>query len=841
LRPIVFPRPEAQKFFHTIPEGLKMRQYFWLINRVPRPALVIVFLIGLITATHLVNRAGASGTNTMQASAPVVSVNAASYKSPLAAGAISAAFGTNLATKTELAQSLPLPTQLAGTSVRLIDSRNVEHRAPLFFVSPGQINYFIPEQVATGAVQVIVTSGNGTVSRGELQIANSSPAVFTTTYDGRGLPVALTTFDGSFFETITNPDGTAKPVNPGSMWRPNYMTIFSTGLRHGNNMRVRFGSVEVTPLYAGPQGSFAGLDQVNVMIPPNLPGGLTDITLLADGQTSNLTQFQLAGQTQTSPNALSVSDVQTIIAQAVAKAQQMGFPVTVAVTDLEGNVLGVFKMTGARNDILVGSTNLQNGQSNKQFDPDGLERVTLPLPGAPPPFNDAAALAAISKAGTASFFSTRGSAISTRTASFIIQENFPPLVPNRMGGPLFGVQFSQLPCSDVKIPNLPLGLSGDPGGVPLYRNGVALGGVGIEGNGFYSIDIDPSDLDQDPEEIIAIAATRGLDTPQFLRIDNVTVDGFRLPFANAAQTGGAAPPFASLPGMVSPFFPIRPTQPSRFTPLILGGVDGRVDPRFFPFIASTVPGANQLTANDVNTIITQAAQGANRTKAAIRVGGAVRAEVNITVVDTNGVVLGIFSTTDAPIFGFDVSAQKARTAAFFSSATAGAQLNAAEGGKFAKFVTAGAMDGVRLDGSIAFSDRGMGFLARPFFPDGINGSQNGPFSKPINIWSPFNDGLQIALDRSALVNILTGNLQIGCTAIPSLANGIQIFAGSVPLFKNGMLVGAIGVSGDGIDQDDIIAATGSIGFEAPANMRSDAFFVRGVRLPFVKFPAKPNL
>jgi uncharacterized protein GlcG (DUF336 family) len=326
-----------------------------------------------------------------------------------------------------------------------------------------------------------------------------------------------------------------------------------------------------------------------------------------------------------------------------------------------------------------------------------------------------------------------------------------------------------------------------------------------------------------------------------LRIDNITIDGFRLPYVNAGQTGGPAPPLANLPGTVNPAFPIRATAPSRFTPLILGGVDGRVDPRFFPFRASTVAGANQLTASDVNTIITQAAQGANRTRAAIRAGGAVRAEVNITVVDTTGTVLGIFSTTDAPIFGFDVSAQKARTAAFFSSATAAAQLNAAEGGKFAKFVMAGAMDGVRLDGSIAFSDRGMGFLARPFFPDGINGSQNGPFSKPINIWSPFNNGLQIALDRSALVTILTGTPQLGCTAIPSLANGIQIFAGSVPLFKNGMLVGSVGISGDGIDQDDIIAATGSVGFEAPANLRSDNFFVRGVRLPFVKFPARPNL
>src|SRR5262249_12060680 len=161
---------------------------------------------------------------------------------------------------------------------------------------------------------------------------------------------------------------------------------------------------------------------------------------------------------------------------------------------------------------------------------------------------------------------------------------------------------------------------------------------------------------------------------------------------------------------------------------------------------------------------------------------------NITVVDTNGVVLGIFSTIDAPIFGFDVSAQKARTAAFFSLATTGTQLRAAG---FGKFVDAAAADGVMLDGKFVFTSRAQGFLSRPFFPDGITGTPNGPFSKPINFWSPFNDGLQIALVKSALVTVLSGGSPMSCTAsqiapngIPNLPHGIQIFAGSVPLFKN---------------------------------------------------------
>jgi uncharacterized protein GlcG (DUF336 family) len=525
---------------------------------------------------------------------------------------------------------------------------------------------------------------------------------------------------------------------------------------------------------------------------------------------------------------LSVNDVQTIIAQAVAKAQQLGLRVTVAVVDKEANVLGIFQMAGAPATTQIGSFDLVTGVKvkNNNGDPDGIEGVNVP-----------AAAAAISKAGTAAFFSTQGSGISTRTASFIIQDHFPPRISGQPGGPLFGVQFSQLLCSDIKRPGLPLGLSGDPGGVPIFKNGRAAGGVGIEGDGFYSIDLNTMDFDQPREETIAVAATLGYETPAALRIDNAQIDGMTLPYVNVPQTGGPAPPFGSLAGTV--LSPIIATPPSQFTPLTLGGVPGRVDPRFFPFIDSPSANAVKLTASDVNRLITQAAQGAFRTRAAIRLPIGLPAEVNITVVDTDGKVLGIFSTIDAPIFGFDVSAQKARTAAFFSSATAGAQLRAAEGGRFAKFVDAAAADGVRLDGAFAFSNRAQGFLARPYFPDGIDGTVNGPFSKPISVWSPFNNGLQLALIRSAINSILGGTVPASCTAIPALPHGIQIFAGSVPIYKNGVLVGAVGISGDGIDQDDVIASTGSVGFEAPMNIRADQLTPRGVRLPYVKFPRHP--
>lgn len=535
-------------------------------------------------------------------------------------------------------------------------------------------------------------------------------------------------------------------------------------------------------------------------------------------------------QPSATAGTLTTTEVQTIIAQAVSAAGSLNRAVTVAVTDKEGNALGVFRMTGA-----PATTQLRGGGP-------GPSQVPNPITGFVPVGLDGslvpAKLAAISKAGTAALFSTRGNAFTSRTAGFIIQEHFPPSVDFRSGGPLYGVQFSSLPCSDIKMPGLPLGLSGDPGSAPIYKNGEAVGGVGVEGDGVYTVDRDPSDFDQPFEEVIAVSATRGFEAPSLIRGDNILVDGIRLAYLNV--TNSPAPPtiaFGSLPGAVDPLFPIRGAQTSQFTPAVVGGIAGEVDPRFFPFIASPTVTANSLTAADVNTIISHAAQQANITRAAIRQPLGSNARVSIAVVDTNGVVLGIFRTSDAPVFGFDVSVQKARTAAFYSAANAATLLR---GTGFGSYVDRAAADGLRLDGSVAFTDRAGGFLHRPFFPDGINNTPAGPFSRELNEWSVFNLGLQLDLIKANLQTVLSGGAA-PCTSIPSLANGIQIFPGSAPLYKNGVLVGAIGISGDGVDQDDLIAAGGNAGFAAPAAIRSDQVFVRGVRLPFLKFPRSPNL
>jgi uncharacterized protein GlcG (DUF336 family) len=520
--------------------------------------------------------------------------------------------------------------------------------------------------------------------------------------------------------------------------------------------------------------------------------------------------------------SLTVSDVQTIIAQAVSSAAALNQRVTVSVTDNEGNLLGTFTMTGAPPTTLIRSVGTA-GQ--------GIENLTVP-----------AGSASYSKAGTAGLFSTSGNAFTTRTASFIIQEHFPPSIDNRPGGPLYGVQFSTLPCSDIAIRRLPLGLSGDPGGIPLYKNSRAVGGVGIEGNGLYTVDRDPNDNDQPFEEAIALAASRGFESPALIRADNILVEGIRLPFSNVASvTIVPTIPFGSLPGVVA--IPVVSAPASDFVPVTLGSVSGQASSRF-----PTVGGAT-ITAAETQQILTAAAQMADITRAGIRQPIGSNARVTIAVVDINGTVTGIFRQPDAPVFGLDVSVQKARTAMFFARSDAASKLTAAG---FGSYVTRANADGIALNGSVAFSDRAIGFMHRPFFPDGINASTAGPFSTTLADWSPFNVGLQLDLIRTALTAPpmmcrTSGRLKrtvlppCPCTTIPEIPNGIQIFAGSLPIYRNGTVIGAIGVSGDGIDQDDFIAAAGANSFAPPSALRSDNVFVRGVRLPFLKFPARPTL
>ncbi len=236
------------------------------------------------------------------------------------------------------------------------------------------------------------------------------------------------------------------------------------------------------------------------------------------------------------------------------------------------------------------------------------------------------------------------------------------------------------------------------------------------------------------------------------------------------------------------------------------------------------------------------------------------------MVDTNGEVLGIVRGPDAPVFGTDVSLQKARTTTFFSSDRAATLLLGNPRADVRNFVAAARTffnDPNALTGKVAFADRSNGNISRPYFPDGEVGRPPGPFSRPIESFNPFSTGLQSSLIFDNVQQHVKAFFMEGddtlprCTATPDvlpgqnpLENGIQIFPGSVPIYRGSTLIGGIGVSGDGIDQDDMISflglyraglRLGTIGHADPA-IRADRVVIpvgEGVRLRYVNCPFAP--
>jgi uncharacterized protein GlcG (DUF336 family) len=591
----------------------------------------------------------------------------------------------------------------------------------------------------------------------------------------------------------------------------------------------------------------------------DIEDGLDVMVTNPDGSSSGLIHVSVA--LAVDPGKLTADDVRTVIAQAVAQAEASGLKVTIAVTDKEGNVLGVFKMRGAPKSILIGiGTRCAGTNSLSKGLTCGLEGLNLG-PDIDPDV-DGAVLGAISKAGTAGVLSTAGGAFTPRIANFLLQEHIPPGIKGAPSGPLFGVQFSQLLCGDVD-PSLPLGLAADPGGIPLYKNGQPVGGVGVEGDGKYGLANRREERQDKPaEELIALAAGKGFEpSPQI--IDTLFPGGLRLPYANQQVPASLqAKSFNSLDGSVDPTFPIIDTPASRYQTITLGGIQVRtkID---IPIRAGSNPGG--LTKAEVERILIQSIKQALITRAVIHQPVGSHIEVSVGVVDESGEVLGAVSTLDAPVSSYDISVQKARSAAFTSSPIAGAILRSASGGQFlpnrpfAKYAAASAREGLNLDGSVAISGRALIFLSRPFLPDGIDETENGPFSNPIEDNSAFNTGLQLDLVISRLLETAIGYVKGAekgmipkagvrtCTPDADgrgfkLANGIQVRQASVPLYKNGRLVGGIGCSGDGDQQEDIVVGFGSAGFEAEPSIRSDRVFVRDeIRLPWLKYPRHPNL
>jgi len=228
----------------------------------------------------------------------LASVSAASYLGPqLAPESIVAAFGGGLATRIEAAASLPLPTNIAGTTVTVRDVLGVERLAPLFIVTPGQINFQIPPGTPTGQATITVTSGSGQVSRGAAQIVQTAAGLFSADASGQGLAAAVilrVRANGEqVFEPVTRFDQglsrfVAVPIDLGPQGDQVFLILFGTGIRLRMNAAASIGGTNSDVLYAGPSG-FVGLDQCNVNIPRSLAGrGQVNVAMTVDGRAANI-------------------------------------------------------------------------------------------------------------------------------------------------------------------------------------------------------------------------------------------------------------------------------------------------------------------------------------------------------------------------------------------------------------------------------------------------------------------------------------------------------------------------------------------------------------------------
>jgi uncharacterized protein (TIGR03437 family) len=232
--------------------------------------------------------------------ATVATVSAASFEgASLAAESIVAAFGSNLATATQAAATTPLPTTLAGTSIKIRDSAGTERPAPLFFVSPTQINFQIPPGTAAGAAGLTLASGDGATATGTLSIATVAPSLFAANASGQGLAaaIALRIKNGvQSFEPIARFDNAQNrfvplPIDLGAADEQVFLLLYGSGIRFRSSLSgvsVKLGGTDAPVTYAGPQNDLVGLDQINVGLPRSLAGrGELDVMLTADGKTAN--------------------------------------------------------------------------------------------------------------------------------------------------------------------------------------------------------------------------------------------------------------------------------------------------------------------------------------------------------------------------------------------------------------------------------------------------------------------------------------------------------------------------------------------------------------------------
>jgi uncharacterized protein GlcG (DUF336 family) len=482
------------------------------------------------------------------------------------------------------------------------------------------------------------------------------------------------------------------------------------------------------------------------------------------------------------PGILSQQDVCAAVQNAAAAVSS---PLTIAVVDHQGNILAVYDKANAPATAI--------GNFSATVDAHEL---------------------AVSLARTGTFFANDDAPLSSRTVRYITETHFPPGVADTFNDGQYGIEntnrgcpFNQAlspgvpltPFNVTLLPgvNLPRSTSIDgtgpglgittgkadiydsqqfavnPGGIPLYKNNVIVGGIGVVG---------PSGPISEYAALVAAISPPFAINPPPPGI--VVAGGVALPFVNQTTM-----PAGETTGSADGSYFVNPSNSPAPDPV--GNLVAVRDGMY-------------LTAEDVNSIISLANAEAAQTRAVIRLPPGTRAKFVISIADLDGSMLGMYREPDATIFSIDVSVAKSRNVIYYSQ-----------------------FPGTDLPGipaGTAVTNRTIFFGAQPSFPPGIDGTAPGPF---------FN------LYQHDIANPCT----MGSNTVfsPLNQNGVLFFAGSLPLYKNGMLVGGLGVSGDGVDQDDFVTAAGAVNFQAPANIRADQVTIDGVRMPYQKFPRNPTL
>jgi uncharacterized protein GlcG (DUF336 family) len=479
--------------------------------------------------------------------------------------------------------------------------------------------------------------------------------------------------------------------------------------------------------------------------------------------------------------ALTSTDVQNIVQAAV---NSVNVEMVVAVVDRAGFVLGVFLTQNAPASGLGNFGQMQNA-------------------------NDLA----VALARTGAFFSNDQAPLSSRTVRFISGIHFPPGVANQPPADLYGIENTNRGCTLVNDPifmsKVPpsRALSGgfglgaqtgkadrfdsnpnavNPGGVPIFDKNVVVGGIGVVTS---SSNLDVAEYAAFAGSTAQHSGTGDSFGPTPASPGVVFIAGIALPFVNqtALPAGFSAGPVAGTGSY------------------LVAATNSQGQPPEGDLITPAAGPLGGLSATDVMTILNNAEATAKLTRAAIRLPLGSRTRMVIAVADLDGSIIGLRRMADSTVFSIDVAATKARNMVYFNSAAR----------------TAADLPGVPM--GTAVTNRTISFGAQPLFPPGIDGSGLGPF---------------YALYTNDVANPCTQGAQSGSANVNK--SGIVFFPGSAGLYRNGTLVGGLGVSGDGVDQDDYVTNSGTAGFEAPTSIRADQVIVQNVRLPYFKFPRNPT-